>query len=170
MSATAVNETTLEPVEQSQRLGRWSGKSIPRKEDRRLLQGQGTFTDDGGHIHMGYAHFVRSPYAHARILSVDTGRAESLDGVYATLTGAEVEQLTQPFFQIAPEPGGKIAEYCLAVDKVRYQGDAVAVVLADSREVARDAADLVEVEYEPLPAVVDSIRAAAAGAAEEASR
>ena len=161
MSATAVNETTLEPVEQSQRLGRWSGKSIPRKEDRRLLQGQGTFTDDGGHIHMGYAHFVRSPYAHARILSVDTGRAESLDGVYATLTGAEVEQLTQPFFQIAPEPGGKIAEYCLAVGKVRYQGDAVAVVLADSRETARDAADLVEVEYEPLPAVVDSIAAAA---------
>src|ERR1039457_2390351 len=123
--------------------------------------GQGTFTDDGGHIHMGYAHFVRSPYAHARILSVDTGRAESLDGVYATLTGAEVEQLTQPFFQIAPEPGGKIAEYCLAVGKVRYQGDAVAVVLADSRETARDAADLVEVEYEPLPAVVDSIAAAA---------
>ncbi len=161
MSSTPVNETTVERVEPSERLGRWSGMSIPRKEDRRLLQGQGTFTDDGGHIHMGYAQFVRSPYAHARIRSVDITRAEALDGVYATLTGTEVKELTQPFFQIAPEPGGKIAEYCLAVDKVRYEGDAVAVVLADSRETARDAADLVEVEYEPLPAVVDAIAAAA---------
>jgi 2-furoyl-CoA dehydrogenase large subunit len=164
MSTTPVNETTVEPVEQSARLGEWTGKSFPRKEDRRLLQGQGTFTDDGGHVHQGYAHFVRSPYAHARILSVDTTRAEALDGVYATLTGAEVKELTDPFFQIAPEPGGKIAEYCLAVDKVRYQGDAVAVVLADSRETARDAAELVEVEYEPLPAVVDAFAAIAPGA------
>jgi CO/xanthine dehydrogenase Mo-binding subunit len=161
MSTTPVNETTLEPVEQSERLGVWSGKSVPRKEDRRLLQGQGTFTDDYGHVHQGYAHFVRSPYAHARILSVDTARAEALEGVYATLTGAEVKELTDPFFQIAPEPGGKIAEYCLAVDKVRYQGDAVAVVLADSRDTARDAAELVEVEYEPLPPVVDSFAAIA---------
>jgi 2-furoyl-CoA dehydrogenase large subunit len=160
MSSTPVNETTLERVEQSERLGRWSGKSVPRKEDRRLLQGQGMFTDDAGAVYMGYAHFARSPYAHARIVSVDTARAEALDGVYATLTGAEVKELTQPFFQIAPEPGGKIAEYCLAVDKVRYQGDAVAVVLAESRDIARDAAELIEVEYEPLLAVVDTVAAA----------
>ena len=107
MSSTPVSETTVERVEQSERLGRWSGTSMPRKEDRRLLQGQGTFVDDGGHIHMGYAHFVRSPYAHARILSVDIARAEALAGVYATLTGTEVRELTQPFFQIAPEPGGQ---------------------------------------------------------------
>ncbi len=108
---------------------------------------------------MGYAHFVRSPHGHAKILSIDTSRATSLDGVYATLTGEEVPEMTEPFFQIAPEPGGKIEEYCLAVDKVRYQGDAVAVVLAESRDIARDAAELVEVEYEPLPAVVDAVRA-----------
>jgi len=117
------------------------------------------FTDDGGQIHMGYAHFVRSPYAHANIVSVDVRTAEDLDGVYATLTGAEAKELTQPFFQIAPEPGSRIAEYCLAVDKVRYQGDAVAVVLAETRELARDGAELVEVEYEPLPAVVDALAA-----------
>ena len=102
-----------------------------------------------------------SPVAHARIVSIDTSRAESLDGVYATLTGEEVAELTEPFFQIAPEPGGKVAEYSLAVEKVRYQGDAVALVLAESREIARDAAELVEVEYEPLPAVVDTVEAAA---------
>ncbi|MGH2849794.1 MAG: xanthine dehydrogenase family protein molybdopterin-binding subunit [Solirubrobacteraceae bacterium] len=148
-------------VETAERLGTWSGTSVKRKEDRRHLLGKASFTDDGGQTHMGYAHFVRSPYAHARIISIDTRRAESLDGVYATLTGAEAKELTQPFFQIAPEPGGRIAEYCLATGKVRYQGDAVALVLAESREIARDAAELVVVEYEPLPAVVDGIDAAA---------
>jgi 2-furoyl-CoA dehydrogenase large subunit len=152
---------SVETVERTDRLGKWSGQSVPRKEDGRLLKGQGTFADDSWQHRMGYAHFVRSPHAHARIVSIDTSRAESLDGVYATLTGEEVAELTDPFFQIAPEPGGNIAEYCLAVGKVRYQGDAVALVLAESRDVARDAAELVEVEYEPLPAVVDTVAATA---------
>lgn len=152
--------TVIDPVEQSSRLGTWSGKSVPRKEDGRLLKGQGLFADDAWQHRMGYAHFVRSPYGHARIVSVNTAPAEALDGVYATLTGEEAKALTEPFFQIAPEPGSRIEEYCLAVDKVRYQGDAVAVVLAESRDIARDAAELVEVEYEPLPAVVDTVRAA----------
>jgi CO/xanthine dehydrogenase Mo-binding subunit len=160
MSSVPTDETVVEPGEKADRLGKWSGQSVPRKEDGRLLKGQGTFTDDAWQHRMGYAHFARSPLAHARIVSIDTSRAESLDGVYATLTGEEVAELTDPFFQIAPEPGGKIAEYCLAVDKVRYQGDAVAVVLAESRDIARDAAELIEVEYEPLPAVVDTVAAA----------
>jgi CO/xanthine dehydrogenase Mo-binding subunit len=164
MSSVPTDETVVEPGEKADRLGKWSGQSVPRKEDGRLLKGQGTFTDDAWQHRMGYAHFARSPLAHARIVSIDTSRAESLDGVYATLTGEEVAELTDPFFQIAPEPGGKIAEYCLAVDKVRYQGDAVAVVLAESRDIARDAAELIEVEYEPLPAVVDTVAAAAADA------
>jgi CO/xanthine dehydrogenase Mo-binding subunit len=161
MSTVPTGETVVEPTEQTDRLGKWSGQSVPRKEDGRLLKGQGTFADDAWQRRMGYAHFVRSPHAHARIVSIDTSRAESLDGVYATLTGEEVAELTEPFFQIAPEPGGKVAEYSLAVEKVRYQGDAVALVLAESREIARDAAELVEVEYEPLPAVVDTVEAAA---------
>jgi 2-furoyl-CoA dehydrogenase large subunit len=160
MTGAPVDETVVEPGTRIDRLGKWSGKSVPRKEDGRLLKGQGMFTDDAWQHRMGYAHFARSPHAHARIVSIDTSRAEALDGVYATLTGAEVAEITDPFFQIAPEPGGNIAEYCLAVGKVRYQGDAVALVLAESRDIARDAAELIEVEYEPLPAVVDTVAAA----------
>ncbi|MHB1570740.1 MAG: xanthine dehydrogenase family protein molybdopterin-binding subunit [Solirubrobacteraceae bacterium] len=143
----------------------WKGQSVPRTEDRRLLQGQGEFTDDVWMHRQGYAHFVRSPIGHARIRSIDVSRAQQLPGVYTILTGEEAKEMCQtPFFQIAPEPASKIEEYPLAVDKVRYHGDAVAVVLAESREVARDAAGLVDVDYEPLPAVVDTVAAADADA------
>ena len=150
MSATSVPQKTEA----------WVGQSIPRKEDRRLLQGQGQFVDDVWMHRQGYAHFVRSPYAHARIVSVDVGPALALPGVYAALTGDEVREQTDPFFQIAPEPGGRLEEYPLAVGKVRFQGDAVALVLAESRDVARDAAELVRVEYEQLPVVTDAVAAA----------
>lgn len=152
--ATSPTETVIE-------IGRYVGQNVPRVEDRRLLQGQGEFADDVWMHRQGYAHFVRSPHGHARIVSVDVRRALELDGVYTVLTGEEAKEMCQvPFFQIAPEPAGKIEEYPLAVDKVRYHGDAVAVVLAESREIARDAAGLVEVEYEPLSAVVDTVAAA----------
>ncbi len=143
----------------------WVGQSLPRKEDGRLLKGQGTFADDFGLHRMGYAQFVRSPYAHARIVRVDTRQAEAMPGVDATLTGDEVRELQrEPFMQIAPEPGGNVRDYCLAVGKVRYAGEPVALVLAESREAARDAAELVEVEYEPLDAVVDAEAAIQPGA------
>src|SRR5262249_2173274 len=73
------------------------GQSRPRREDRRLVQGQGTFFDDVRRHGMGYVHFVRSPYAHARIVSVDVSKALELDGVYGTLTGDEVAISTDPF-------------------------------------------------------------------------
>jgi CO/xanthine dehydrogenase Mo-binding subunit len=138
----------------------WAGQRVPRKEDKRLLAGQGQFVDDVWMHRQGYAHFVRSPYAHARVLSVDVGPALEMAGVYTAMTGAEVREQTDPFFQIAPEPGGKIQEFPLAVDKVRYQGDPVAIVLAETRELARDAAEHVEVRYEPLDVVVDGVEAA----------
>ena len=103
-----------------------------------------------------YVHFVRSPYAHAEISSIDVSKAEELDGVYGTLTGDEVAELTDPFFQIAPLPGGHVKDYALAVGKVRHVGEPVVAVAATTRELARDAADLVEVEYEPLGVVVDT--------------
>jgi CO/xanthine dehydrogenase Mo-binding subunit len=140
------------------------GQSLPRKEDRRLLKGQGMFTDDLWMHRMGHVHFVRSPHAHARIVDVDVTKALACEGVYATLTGEEVRRLTDRYPQIAPEPGGSIKDYCLAVDKVRYQGEPVAAVLAETRELARDAAELVAVEYEPLPVVVDAVEAATEGA------
>jgi 2-furoyl-CoA dehydrogenase large subunit len=143
---------------------RFTGQPVPRKEDRRLTKGQGAYTDDLWMHRMGYVHFVRSPHAHARILDVDTTRAARLPGVYATLTGEEVERLTDRYTQLAPEPGGRAKDYCLAVGKARYVGEPVAAVLAESRELARDAAALVEVDYEPLPAVVDARAAAQPGA------
>jgi CO/xanthine dehydrogenase Mo-binding subunit len=153
--------TTTTPAETQLEAGRYVGQNVPRVEDRRLLKGQGQYADDVWMHRQGHAHFVRSPHGHARIVSIDVRSALELDGVYAVLTGEEAKEMCEvPFFQIAPEPAGNIEEYPLAVDKVRYHGDAVAVVLAETRELARDAAGLVEVEYEPLPAVVDTVAAA----------
>ena len=137
----------------------WKGQSVPRKEDKRLTQGEGVFVDDIKRHGMGYIHFVRSPYAHAHITSIDVSQAEEIKGVYGTLTGEEVAALTEPFFQIASEPGGQIQDYALALGKVRYVGEAVVAVVAETRELARDASELVEVDYEPLEAVVDARKA-----------
>jgi 2-furoyl-CoA dehydrogenase large subunit len=140
------------------------GVSVPRKEDGRLLQGQGVFVDDVRRHNMGYVWFVRSPYAHARIVSIDVSRALEVRGVYGTLTGDEVAIQTDPFFQITTPPGSNIRDFALAVGKVRYAGEPVAAVVAETRELARDAAELVDVDYEPLPVIVDARRALAEGA------
>ena len=137
------------------------GQSAPRKEDRRLVQGQGVFVDDVKRHRMGYLHYVRSPYAHAKIGSIDVTAALELPGVYGTLTGDEVAILTDPFFQIAAPPGANVQDYALAVGKVRYLGEPVVAVVAETRELARDAAELVVVDYEPLPVLVDARRALA---------
>ncbi len=134
----------------------WSGQSIPRKEDERLLKGQGRFADDIRRHHEAYVHLLRSPYGHARILSVDVSAAEMAPGVITTLTGREVHALQKPFIEIAPAPGGAIEDYCLAVDKVRFMGEPVVAILAETAEMARDAADLVQIDYEPLEAVVQA--------------
>src|SRR4249919_3854648 len=132
------------------------GQSIPRKEDRRLVQGQGTFFDDVRRHGMGYVHFVRSPYAHAKIVSIDVAKALELEGVYGTITGDEVAIHTDPFFEMSVEPGGNIKDYALAVGRVRHMGEPVAAVAAATRELARDAAELIEVEYDELPVLVDA--------------
>ena len=137
----------------------WVGKALPRKEEDRLLRGRGKFADDVKMREMLYLRFVRSPYAHARVVSVDTSAAEALTGVVCTLTGKEIEPITQPFIEIAPEPGGKIRDYPLAVGKVRYQGEPVAAVVAESPGLADDAAELIQVEYDPLEPVVDAEQA-----------
>ena len=137
----------------------WKGQSIPRKEDRRLVQGQGVFVDDIKRHNMGFAHYVRSPYAHAVIKSIDVSKALELPGVFGTLTGDEVATLTDPFFQLSTPPGSEIKDYALAVGRVRFAGDPVAIVVAETRELARDAAELVEVDYEPLDVIVDARRA-----------
>src|SRR5262245_19103505 len=159
-----MSSPTIAPERVGQSEEAWSGRNVPRKEDKRLVQGQGVFVDDIKRHGMGYLHFVRSPYAHAHITSIDVSAAEALDGVYGTLTGEEVAALTDPFFQIASVPGGNIKDFSLALGKVRYVGEPVVAVVAESRELARDASELVEVEYEPIAAVTDARSAQDAGA------
>lgn len=134
-------------------------RKLARKEDARLVRGRGLFVDDyrpAGMLHMA---IVRSPYAHAKILRVDTSAAESLPGVVCTLTGREITDYCQPFLQIGEPPGAYIKDYPLAVDRALYQGDPVAVVVAENVRLAQDAAQLVEVEYEPLEPVVTAEQA-----------
>jgi CO/xanthine dehydrogenase Mo-binding subunit len=160
-----VSETTVAPerpvtIERDETKPGFIGVNVPRKEDKRLVQGEGVFVDDVKRHAMAYVHFVRSPYAHAAITSIDVSKAMELDGVYGTLIGEEVAAQTDAFFQIAPPPGGHVKDYALAVGRVRHVGEPVAAVAAATRELARDAADLIEVEYEPLQPVVDMERAA----------
>src|SRR3989475_2953935 len=136
---------------------KWVGKALPRKEEDRLLRGRGRFADDIKLRDMAYLRFVRSPYAHARIISIDTSAAEALAGVVCTLTGKEIVPQTQPFIEIGPD--SKVRDYPFAVSKVRYQGEPVAAVVAESASIADDAAELVQVEYEALEPVVDAEQA-----------
>jgi len=140
---------------------RWVGKPIRVKEDRRFVQGKGLYSDDIQLKQTLHAAVLRSPHAHARIKSVDVSRALKLKGVVAALTGSELASLTNP---MTSRTGYPIKEYALAVDKAVYAGQGVAAVAAESRGVAEDALDLIRVEYEQLPAVVDPEEAMKPGA------
>src|SRR5205823_13419317 len=146
--------------------GRLFGKAIKRREDPRFITGRGNYVDDVKLPGMTYASFVRSPHAHARIKSIDTTNAKKAKGVVAIYTGKDLVaggMKPLPVGWLLPDI--KIPPYnALAVDRARYMGDAVAVVIAESPYLARDAADLVDVDYEILPAVVEGIKAAQAGA------
>lgn len=137
----------------------WSGQNIPRKEDGRLVKGQGRFADDIRRHNEAHVYLLRSPYAHAKIRGIDVSSALEAPGVVTILTGDEVKVLQKPFMEIAPLPGGYIEDYCLAVERVRFMGEPVAAVLAETAEQARDAADLIDVDYEPLDVVVDGVSA-----------
>src|SRR6059058_1388877 len=142
------------------------GASIKRREDPRLITGKGQFVDDVRVPGTTYAAFIRSPHAHARIARIDATAAKKLQGVVAVYTGKDlVDGGVKPIPTGWLIPGIKIpAHYPLAVDRARYMGDAVAVVIAESPYIARDAADLVDVDYEPLPVVTDAVRATEGGA------
>jgi len=133
---------------------KWVGQPIRRVEEDRLVRGKGIFVDDQKLTGMLHIRFVRSSYGHAKITRVDVKKAAALPGVVCTLTGAEVKGLVNPFIEIGPDVGQKIADYPMAVDKAVYQGEPVAAVVAETRLTAEDAAELVEVDYEPLPPVM----------------
>jgi len=141
----------------------WVGASVPVKEDLRLVAGRGRFTDDIGAPGMLHAAMLRSPHAHARIVSIDTAKAATHPGVAAVILGAEASRLSGPIRPLIPTTA-VAPDFCLAVDRVRYVGEPVAAVAAVDRATAEDALELIMVEYDPLPAVVDPDRALEAGA------
>ena len=147
------------------------GKPVRRKEDKRFITGSGRYTDDFKLEGQAHGYFVRSPHAHAKIKSIDTSAALAADGVVAVLTGKDLA---------ADELGGLIcgwmvhskdgsemkagAHPALAVDKVRYVGDHVAIVIAETYGQAKDASELVDVDYDALPAVTIGVKALEDGA------
>ncbi|MCB0835923.1 MAG: xanthine dehydrogenase family protein molybdopterin-binding subunit [Bacteroidetes bacterium] len=145
------------------------GKPVKRVEDKRFITGKGRYTDDIVLPGMVYAYIIRSPYAHARINSIDTSAATAMDGVVAVFTGKDITGITgvPTGWQVNFKNGDTMKEPphpLIVADKVRHMGDNVAVVIATSKELARDAADMVEVDYEELDAVADAVKAVAAGA------
>jgi carbon-monoxide dehydrogenase large subunit len=143
------------------------GSGIRRREDPRLLTGTARYTADFALPGMVHAAVLRSVHGHARIRGIDISRARQAPGVVAVFTGKDTESGLQciPCAWLLPSAGLKISSYrAMATDAVRYVGDAVAVVVAETEYQAYDALELIDVDYEPLPAVVDPQKAAAAGA------
>ena len=149
------------------------GARVARKEDRRFITGKGKYTDDVRMENQAYAAFVRSPHAHARVKGINASAAEAMDGVIAVLNGAELtgDGIGNIIcgWAITSKDGSPMnmgAWSALATEKVRYVGDAVAVVIAETQAQARLAAEAVEVDYEELPAVAQADAALGAGAPE----
>jgi carbon-monoxide dehydrogenase large subunit len=143
--------------------GRWVGAALPRKEDRRMLLGRGRFTGDFARPGMLHAAFARSPFAAARVGQIDKTAAQAVPGVAAVLTAAD---LGCPYLLAVLERDEFVPTRMpmLASDQVRFAGEPVAVVLADDPYVAEDAAELLDIEWTPLPAIADITAATAAGA------
>jgi 2-furoyl-CoA dehydrogenase large subunit len=132
---------------------RWVGSPVARKEDQALLTGQARFIDDLSPIPgIRFAAILRSPHPHARIGRIDLARARELPGVRGIVTGRDVADLIGPVPSVVKAP---LAYYPIAIDRARYVGEPVAVVVADTRYIAEDACDLIDVEYDVLAAVSD---------------
>ncbi len=161
--------------------GPYIGRPMPRFEDLRLVRGAGRYTDDIAVDGQAYAAFVRSPHAHAAIRSVDAGAARAMPGVLAVLTGADYRadglgglsqmpnpndaiDISRPAFEPAVRPILDEPQIPVVEDRVRYPGEILAVVVAETMAAARDAAEAVAVDYEPLPAATDVMKAMAPGA------
>ena len=146
-------------ADQTERLGKLEGMGCSRKrrEDPRFIQGKGNYVDDIKMPGMLFGVMVRSPYAHARIKKIDTSKAKAHPGVYAVLTAEDLKPLKLHWM---PTLAGDV-QAVLADEKVSFQNQEVAFVVAEDRYVAADAAELVEVEYEPLPVVIDPFKALA---------
>ena len=129
------------------------GKSATRVEDKRLLTGQGTYIDDlGNTTNTGYAAILRSPHPHAYIISIDATEAVKMQGVKGVVTGQDIKDHVKPFSVGVTAP---VKYFPLAIEKVRYVGEPVAIVVAKDRYTAEDAMEKIKVSYKQLPAIVD---------------
>src|SRR5258707_13934966 len=147
------------------------GASVVRKEDKRFITGKGRYVDDIKLLGMTHAHFIRSPHAHAKVKGIDSSAALNMPGVVAVLTGQQIvdDKVGNLIcgWAITSKDGSPMkmgAWPAMAPETVRFVGQAVAVVIAETRNQARDAAEAVAVDYEELPAVVDMHDAVASGA------
>src|SRR5690242_9145634 len=131
------------------------GHSVKRKEDPRFIRGKGTYVDDVKLPNMLYLDIVRSPYAHARITNIDATAALALPGVVAVITGKDLEKAGLAWMPTLMSD----QQMVLPIDRVVYQSQEVAAVIAEERYIAADAVALVDVDYEPLPPVIDATRA-----------
>jgi len=147
---------------------KWFGASVQRKEDPALLTGRGRFVDDIKLPGMLHVMVLRSPHPHAAIRGIDKTRALALPGVHAVVTHADLPESMrrQTVPLLVPNPAIKqvYMPYCLARDEVCFAGEPIALVVAESRYIAEDAAALVDIDFEPLPAIADCAEALASGA------
>lgn len=148
-----------------------SGREVLRVEDKGLLSGAGRFADDVSLPSQAHVAFLRSPYAHARLVSIDVAAARAMPGVVAVLTGADLVKAGVKPLPVAPNfkrpdgsPGATPLRSALAHEIVRFVGEAIAAVVAGTREQAKDALEAIEIEFEPLPVVMDVTQATAADA------
>ncbi|MCH8068194.1 MAG: xanthine dehydrogenase family protein molybdopterin-binding subunit, partial [Candidatus Marinimicrobia bacterium] len=152
-------------------MGNLIGQSVKRVEDKRFITGKGNYVDDIKIPGMTYAQIVRSPYAHAKIVKVDTSKAEAHAGVVAVFTGKDFADAgiggVPCGWQVDFKNGDTMREPphpILVADKARHVGDGIAIVIAEDRYIAKDASELVEVEYEVLDAVTNPAEAIKEGA------
>src|SRR5882757_2704884 len=134
------------------------GRSVPRPNLARLTRGRAQYVSDLALPRMAHVAFVRSPHAHARIAGIDTATAKKAPGVSAVVTGAELAKVITPWVGVLTHLKGikSAPQHAIAIERACWQGEAVCAVVARSRAEAEDACELVDVSYEPLPAVTDA--------------
>jgi carbon-monoxide dehydrogenase large subunit len=154
MNKPAANQQTLSELD---RPNSYIGKTVPRPNLDRLLQGRGLYVSDLELPRMTHVVFVRSPYAHAKILAIDTSASKKMPGVMAVVTGEELAAVITPWVGVLSHLKGlkSAPQRAIAVDRVCWQGEAVVAVVATSRAAAEDAAEAIAIDYEELPVVTD---------------
>src|SRR5512144_2967607 len=154
MTSTQANPETLSALD---RPNSYIGKTVPRPNLDRLMQGRGLYVSDMELPRMAHVVFLRSPHAHAKIIAIDAAEARQLSGVIAVVTGAELAAVITPWVGVLSHLKGlkSAPQHAIAVDRVCWQGEAVAAIVATSRALAEDAAEHIAVEYRELEAVTD---------------